>query len=215
MTSLAVTETNNLFSNITSLVLEKSGTIIATATIAGNIATFNFNDIIPAHGVVVYDVITGFTSTATGIFYAGLGGTSGTNGQALIFNNTIPSFQTIISQATPTPTVSPTSTQSPTDTLTLTPVPVSVPVIYPNPADGTVPVHLRPPAYLGISDVKVRIFTLAFRKVQEYTQPQVPAGTDVPISLIDKWGKPLASGLYYVVVQTSQGRTIGKLLILR
>jgi hypothetical protein len=215
MTSLAVTETNNLYSNITSLVLEKNGAVIATATIAGNIATFNFNDVIPAHGSVVYDILTGFTSTATGTYFASLGGTSGTNGQAVAFNNTIPSLQAIISQATPTPTFSPTSTQSPTETPTLTPVPVSVPVVYPNPADGTEPVRLRPPAYLGFSDVKVRIFTLAFRKVQDNTYPQVPAGVDVPISLMDKWGKPLASGLYYVVVNTSQGRTIAKFLILR
>jgi hypothetical protein len=215
MTSLAVTETNNLFSNITSLVLEKSGAIIATATIAGNVATFSFNDVIPAHGSVVYDVMAGFTSTAAGTFYAGLGGTSGTNGQAVAFNNTIPNLQAIISQATPTPTLSPTSTQSPTETPSLTPVPVSIPVVYPNPADGTEPVRLRPPTYLGVSDVKVRLFTLAFRKVQENTYSQVPAGTDVPISLTDKWGKPLASGLYYVVVNTTQGRSIAKFLIIR
>ena len=215
MTSLAVTETNNLFLNITSLVLEKNGVIITTATIAGNIATFNFNDVIPAHGSVVYDILTGFTSTAAGTFYAGLGGTSGTNGQAVAFNNTIPNLQAIISQATPTPTFSPTSTQSPTETPSLTPVPVSIPVVYPNPADGTEPVRLRPPAYLGVSDVKVRLFTLAFRKVQENTYSQVPAGTDVPISLTDKWGKPLASGLYYVVVNTTQGRSIAKFLIIR
>jgi len=115
----------------------------------------------------------------------------------------------------PTPTLSPTSTQSFTPTPTITPVPESFPVVYPNPADGTVPVKVRPPAYFGVSDVKVRVFTIAFRKAQENTYRQVPAGTDVPLSLTDKWGKPLASGLYYVVVQTSQGRTIGKLLILR
>ena len=88
-------------------------------------------------------------------------------------------------------------------------------MIYPNPADGTMPVRVRPPAYFGVSDVNVKIFTIAFRKVQENTYHQILNGTDVPLNLTDKWGKPLASGLYYVAVQTYRGRTIGKLLILR
>jgi hypothetical protein len=92
---------------------------------------------------------------------------------------------------------------------------MAVPVIYPNPADGTASVRIRPPAYFGVSDVKVKLFTLAFRKVQENTYHQVPDGIAVPLNLTDKWGKSLASGLYYVVVQTTQGRSIGKLLILR
>ncbi len=118
---------------------------------------------------------------------------------------------------TNTPTQSYTFTPTSTITLssTLTPVPMAVPVIYPNPADGTAPVRIRPPAYFGVSDVKVKLFTLAFRKVQENTYHQIPDGTDVPLNLTDKWGMPLASGLYYVVVQTTQGRSIGKFLILR
>jgi hypothetical protein len=112
-----------------------------------------------------------------------------------------------------TSTFTPTSTITPT--LTLTPPPYSQPVVYPNPADGTVPVRLRPPSYYGVSDVKVQVFTLAFRKVQEKFYAQVPAGTDCPLELVDKWNKPLASGLYYVVVHTSAGRSIAKLLILR
>jgi hypothetical protein len=35
------------------------------------------------------------------------------------------------------------------------------------------------------------------------------------LELKDKTGVPLASGLYYVAVQTKAGRSVGKLLILR
>ncbi len=63
--------------------------------------------------------------------------------------------------------------------------------------------------------VRVEIFTLAFRKVNEIDLTQVPAGTtSVSIPLTDKGGIPLANGLYYVVVQTPQGRFVAKLLVL-
>jgi hypothetical protein len=63
--------------------------------------------------------------------------------------------------------------------------------------------------------VTVQIFTVAFRLVQQQVFDQVPAGTDVSIELKDKSGKPLASGLYYVVVTVDGNRMIGKLVILR
>jgi hypothetical protein len=63
--------------------------------------------------------------------------------------------------------------------------------------------------------VKVQIFTVAFRLVQQQVVQQVPMGTDIQIDLTDKVGKPLASGLYYVVVITDEGRTVSKLLIVR
>ena len=189
---------------------------MATTTFSGNTAIFNVSNVVVANTTAVYDVTTTFSSGSTGSYQFNVTGAVATNGQAVNFIGVpVAGTLAVVSQATPTPTLSPTSTQPPTDTPTLTPVPVSVPVVYPNPADGTVPVRVRPPAYLGVSNVKVRMFTLAFRKVQENTYLQVPAGTDVPINLMDKWGKPLASGLYYVVVNTSQGRTIAKLLILR
>jgi hypothetical protein len=74
-------------------------------------------------------------------------------------------------------------------------------------------VSLLPPPYPGVSDVTVKIFTIAFRKVQETTFPQVPSGTAVTLALTDRWGTPLANGLYYLVVQTSTGKSVGKLLI--
>jgi hypothetical protein len=86
-------------------------------------------------------------------------------------------------------------------------------VIYPNPVTigGTVTLHLF---LAGPSDVKVQIFTLTSRKVQEEVFPQVPVGTDLTLSLVDKWGTPLANGLFYVVVNTNRVRWVGKLLIL-
>jgi len=87
-------------------------------------------------------------------------------------------------------------------------------VIYPNPAPGGT-VNVLPPAYTGFSDVRVEIFTAAFRKVQDRTFTNIPSGTAVPLTLTDRWGSPLASGIYYVVVTTFKGRSIGKLLVLR
>ena len=59
----------------------------------------------------------------------------------------------------------------------------------------------------------VKIYTAAFRKVQETTFPQVPNGKAVVVDLTDRWGTPLASGIYYVVVATDGGKSVGKLLI--
>jgi hypothetical protein len=217
MTSLTVTESGSSPSNITTLTLLKNGVPIALAAFSGNTATFNFSDIIAANGgAAVYDIEATFSSSAVGTYSFNVTGATGTNGEAVNFTGLpIAGTQAIVSQPTSTPTLSQTPTLSPTSTMTSTPLPESYPVVYPNPADGTVPVKVRPPAYYGLSDVRVKIFTLAFRKVQDNTYRQLPSGTDVSLSLTDKWGKPLASGLYYVVVQTSQGRSIGKLLILR
>jgi hypothetical protein len=35
------------------------------------------------------------------------------------------------------------------------------------------------------------------------------------VQLKDNWGKPLADGLYYLVVLVDGGRSIGKLMVLR
>lgn len=71
------------------------------------------------------------------------------------------------------------------------------------------------PAYSGLSDVRVEIFTTAFRKVQDETFPNVPPGVAVEVELKDKWGNPLADGLYYLVLLVDGSRSIGKLMILR
>lgn len=64
-------------------------------------------------------------------------------------------------------------------------------------------------------DVRIEIFTTAFRKVQDQTFPHVPAGGKVALELKDKWGHPLASGLYYVVVSFQGHKMVEKLLVLR
>jgi len=116
---------------------------------------------------------------------------------------------------TPTATFTPTSTTTPIPTSTNTPIVVSTPVIYPNPATGAGPVSIRLPNYPGIAKVTVKVFTTAFRMVNEIPYSNQEGGTDIPLPLNNRWGTPLANGLYYVVVYTPEGRAIEKLLIIR
>lgn len=74
---------------------------------------------------------------------------------------------------------------------------------------------ILPPAYNGLQAVRVEVFTLSFRKVLDTTFTAVPAGTAVSITLEDRWGHPLADGLYYVVVTVNGKHFTAKLLILR
>jgi hypothetical protein len=135
----------------------------------------------------------------------------------LTFTNTFTptATSTITTTITPTFTFTITATGTITATSTKTPVPITVPVIYPNPVDGTSDVSIRPPAYTG-NNVKVEIYTVAFRKVFDQSYPKT-YGNDITLHapIADKWNNPLASGLYYVVVTTNKGRSIGKMLILR
>jgi hypothetical protein len=88
-------------------------------------------------------------------------------------------------------------------------------VLFPNPAAGPGPVTLQASLSSG-GRVQISVFTTAFRRVNEITLPNVPAGTtDIALPLTDQRGKPLANGLYYVVVQTAQGRFIVKLMVVR
>ena len=75
--------------------------------------------------------------------------------------------------------------------------------------------NVLPPAHLGVSTVEVEVFTTAFRKVKEDIFPNVPSGVAVTVKLSNKWGTPLANGLYYLVVIVDGQRSIAKLLILR
>ena len=75
--------------------------------------------------------------------------------------------------------------------------------------------NILPPATNGPSNVTVKILTVAFRMVQERTYLNVSSETPVLLELVDRWGRPLASGIYYVVVVTSGGQSIGKLMILK
>jgi hypothetical protein len=86
--------------------------------------------------------------------------------------------------------------------------------IYPNPVTGPI-VQILPPFYPGTSDVRLEVFTLAFRKVQDTKIPALASGIAIPLGLTGWGGDRLANGIYYVVVTTKSGRAIGKLLILR
>jgi hypothetical protein len=86
--------------------------------------------------------------------------------------------------------------------------------IYPNPVTGPT-VQILPPPYVGIQTVRVEIYTLAFRKVQDHSYGPMASGTPIPIQLTGPSGNPLANGVYYVVVTVNGHRSVGKLLILR
>lgn len=89
-------------------------------------------------------------------------------------------------------------------------------VIYPNPAKGTGPVTLQITLTAPASRVTVSVYTTAFRRVNEITLTNLPAGTtEEALPLMDRSGVPLANGLYYIVIQTPQGRFLAKLLVLR
>jgi hypothetical protein len=87
-------------------------------------------------------------------------------------------------------------------------------VIYPNPVTGGAPVTLVV-NLASTANVRVQIFTTAFRKVVDETIPDVPAGTSkLPVTLVDREGRPLANGLYYVVITANGKHWVLKLLIL-
>ncbi len=137
---------------------------------------------------------------------------------------------------TPTVTAVPTSTRTPiftatfSSTPTLSPTavmatsiptppavsgPVLSPVIYPNPVHDAGPVKIRLPAYAGSTNVRVQIFTVALRRVQDRIYPNAAGNTDLSLNLVDVSEVSLANGLYYLAITTPVGRSIQKLLILR
>lgn len=60
------------------------------------------------------------------------------------------------------------------------------------------------------------VLTVAFRKVLEMEVGKVSGGAmAVVLPLRDAQGMPLSNGLYYLVVETSSGRAVGRMLILR
>lgn len=76
------------------------------------------------------------------------------------------------------------------------------------------------PVYVHVSiqstsDVKVEVFTLAFRKVVSLASLKLNPGQDIPLPLQDRWGGNLADGIYYVVATVNRKREVGKLLILK
>jgi len=124
-------------------------------------------------------------------------------------------------QALGIPTCTPTITPTPVPTATPYVVPtLAPPVLYANPVTIGSSTNLQLPMLSSPSNVKIQLFTVAFRKVQDVTiQNQVPGGpcacVTLPINLIDNWGNTLANGLYYVVITDADGTFTQKLLILK
>lgn len=86
-------------------------------------------------------------------------------------------------------------------------------VVYPNPSTGPT-VNVLAPAYGGTKDVRVKIFTVTFRKVLDETFRDVASGTAVTVHLNDQGGMPLANGLYYAVVTVDGRHSVSKFLVL-
>jgi hypothetical protein len=92
--------------------------------------------------------------------------------------------------------------------------PISEPIPYPNPSPGGT-IHIQFVLAMASSDVKLRIFTTAFRKVLTLNLGALPAGSQtISVPLTNDHGQALANGIYYIEISDSQGRAIGKLMIL-
>jgi hypothetical protein len=227
--SVVLTNTGNTPVNFTSLTVSDNGTgapsgisginllnngspIAGPVVFASSSATFSGLSVnIPASGSVTLQVAANFSNTAPGGTYQfSVTAGAGTNGQSVNISG-LPSTGATVTIAFATST--PTNTYTPTSTYT--PVGTPFPVIYPNPSDGTKPVNIHVATTVP-SNITVQIFTAAFRKIQETSFNQQPVGMDIQVNLTDKFGSPLASGLYYVVVRVNETkRLIGKLHIIR
>ena len=148
---------------------------------------------------MTYTVEAGFNGLASGSYQFSVTGAAGTNGQAVVVTGLpITGATETISSATATATAT---------------VPVNqVAVVAPNPSTGGT-LNVLPADFSGISDVNVKVYTTAFRLVKEKNYYSQAYGM-VHLEPMDNWGTPLASGLYYVVVETKKGRSVAKLLIL-
>lgn len=87
-------------------------------------------------------------------------------------------------------------------------------MVYPNPVQGGGAATLLPPVSAG-GDLHLEVFTLAFRKVKDFTVHLDPPGTAVTLDLTDPQGRPLANGLYYLVLSGGGHHWVLKLLVLR
>jgi hypothetical protein len=123
---------------------------------------------------------------------------------------------TATSTLTYTATLSPTDTDTPTITLTPTTTPLPPCVLYPNPVKNQEPVKLQLFFEGPNNSVNLKLFTVAFRKINAWEYNDLPQGVyEFPIELKDEGGKPLANGLYYVVAEVNGERKIFKLIVLR
>ena len=218
-----------------------NATAITTTIFSGINAVYNFSGSLPGSSSVTYTFTVNFGTNAVGNYSFNVTGVSGGNGQAAQFSPLPVAGATVtVAQPTATPTLTATLTPSATPTFTFTasatstwtaaftasftpsptrtattvPPVVGTPVLFPNPVSGGNSFQLNS-ALAATSDVHITYFTVTFRKVNDLTFPDVTPGKVLTLPLTDKKGMDLASGLYYIVVQTQQGRSILKLLVLR
>jgi uncharacterized repeat protein (TIGR01451 family) len=164
----------------------------------------------------------GFTlSNGGSLSYTGLGSPIEANSAdvvVIVLTPTPVPTNSFTPTSTSTPTFTNTWTPTATNTSTVTVTPTStvgstVPVLYPNPVDGTQPVTVYVPGVTGT--VTVQVYTTAFRMVLSKTYTVTSSNPTVSFDLVDSGNNPLANGLYYVVVTTSKARTVLKLMVLR
>lgn len=124
---------------------------------------------------------------------------------------TVTSTNTTVNSPTWTATITDTSTSSPTNTLSPTPTQTvlitstpGVTGIYPNPVQDGSPIHVGYLLNLGARQVKLKIFTLALRKIYEDDNLSTAAGGQVYTLDGSRLGNT-ANGVYYVVIYFNYG----------
>jgi hypothetical protein len=212
ITSLTLSLTSGPAGQITSVTLIKNGTAVATASFVGANAVLNFTDPISGSGTATYQALVNFSSSASvGNYAFGFTTASGSNGQPLLFNGfTVGGATVAIVAATPTSTSTPapTSTSTPTFTATAATVPVVGPP-YPDPVTGPYPISVNVQVP-GPSTVTMDIFTTAFRKIATQSI-QVAGSSAVSWDMRDKWGTPVADGLYYLRIHVTGPQHLTKI----
>lgn len=149
-----------------------------------------------------------FTNTATST-------STLTNTWTWTITTTFTPTQSFTGTYTPTPTWSPTITSTPTSSSTPTnnstptqsTIPTSTPGvtgIYPNPVQDGSPIHVGYLLNQGAQQVKLKIFTLAFRKIYEDDNLSTAAGGQVYTLIGSRLGNT-ANGVYYVVIYFNYG----------
>jgi hypothetical protein len=145
-----------------------------------------------------------------------------TNTPSPTLTRTLTFAPTMTNTATNTPTItaSQTFTQTPGNIFTPTSVPANSlvvpekPLIYPNPSTGRNPVKVLVPLS-SISDVRIEIFTVSFRKISDRTYKNTIPGTILSVSVTSQNETQLASGIYYIEVFAENKHWAAPLLIIR
>ncbi|HVM33464.1 MAG TPA: cellulase family glycosylhydrolase [bacterium] len=169
-----------------------------SGTVSPNQVTWNLGDLSPG------------TTQLQLTVQVGLGATGPLDSQAVLSY----SGATVSSNSNSVSLAALTATPTPQATATPTPSARGTPVLFPNPVSGGSSVGIQLPSYPGTGEVKIQVFTTAFRMVNWMSEPKA-GGSVVTLPLSDHWSRPLADGIYYVQVQSPAGTAILKLLILR